>query len=194
MGAAVRSQAEIALLLFAPIIITFIIFIKPVILILYSDKFLPIEGMLYWAMGATLIKTMAWSISYTILAKASAKAFFLNEVIAILYTFGFNMVGYSFWGLTGFGISMVATYVVYLIQMLLMSRHYFCFSFGQKLWWLFVLLNLMVVSALLIKYLLPSIAVYVCGSLLLLISTGFSFRMLDKSIGIKQYIANKIHK
>lgn len=194
MSDAMRSQAEIALLLFAPIIIAFVVFIKPVILILYSDKFIPIEGMLYWAMAGTLIKALAWSLSYSLLAKASAKVFFINEVIAITITFTCNMLGYKFFGLTGFGISVVITYVIYLIQMLLVTKHYFNFNFGKNLWRLFALLNILVLSALVSKVLLSEIAGYVVGCVLLLITGWYSLMLLDRKMGIKKSIASKLKK
>ena len=194
MSDAIRSQAEIALLLFAPIIIAFVVFIKPVILILYSDRFIPIEGMLYWAMAGTLIKAMAWSLSYSLLAKASAKVFFVNEVISIIISFTCNMLGYKFFGLTGFGISVVVTYIFYLTQMLIVTNHYFDFKFGKKLWQLFVLLNVLVISALLSKVLLPEVAGYVVGSLLLLLTGWYSLVLLDKKIGIRKSIAIKLKK
>lgn len=194
MGETIRTQAEIAILLFAPIIIAFVVFIKPVILVLYSDKFIPIEGMLYWAMAGTLIKALAWSLSYSLLAKASAKVFFINEVIAITITFTCNMLGYKFFGLTGFGISVVITYVIYLIQMLLVTKHYFNFNFGKNLWRLFALLNILVLSALVSKVLLSEIAGYVVGCVLLLITGWYSLMLLDRKMGIKKSIASKLKK
>ena len=194
MSDAIRSQAEIALLLFAPIIIAFVIFIRPVILILYSDKFIPIEGMLYWAMAGTLIKAMAWSLSYSLLAKASAKVFFYNEVIAIIITFICNILGYKYFGLTGFGISVVVTYILYFIQMFFVTRHYFCFRFGKKLWQLFTVLNILVLSALFAKVLLTEVVGYIVGSALLLITGWYTFVLLDKKLGIKNNIALKLKK
>lgn len=194
MSDAIRSQAEIALLLFAPIIIAFVVFIKPVIFILYSDKFIPIEGMLYWAMAGTLVKAMAWSLSYSLLAKTSAKVFFINEVIAIIISFTCNMFGYIFFGLTGFGISVVVTYLLYFIQLLLVTHHFFEFKFGKKLWQLFAHLNVMVLSALLLKVLLTEIGGYIVGSLLLLLTGLYSLYLLDRKLGIRKSITIKVKK
>lgn len=194
MGGAIRSQAEIALLLFAPIVIAFIVFIKPVILFLYSDKFIPIEGMLYWAMSGTLIKAMAWALSYSLLAKASAKVFFYNEVIAIIVTFACNMLGYKFFGLTGFGISVVLTYVSYFIQMLIVTKHYFHFHIGKRIWTLFVVLNIFVILSLLCKVCLTHIYGYIIGSVFLVIAIIFTLRELDKKIGLQKYMHNKVYR
>lgn len=191
MNDAIRSQAEIALLMFAPIIVAFIVFIKPVIVILYSDKFLPTEAMLYWAISGTLVKSMAWSLSYSLLAKASAKVFFFNEVFSILYSFAFNMLGYRYFGLAGFGMSILVSYTLYFIQMHLSVTHYFHFSFGRKIWLLFVLLNIFVVIALMVKIILAPVYGYVLGSLMLILATVFAFRELDKKLDIKDKFKTK---
>lgn len=194
MSNAIRSQAEIAILLFAPIIIAFVIFIKPVILILYSDKFFPVEGMLYWAMAGTLIKAMAWSLSYSLLAKASAKVFFFSEVSITFISFTCNMLGYKYFGLTGFGISVVIIYVLYYIQLQLMTHYYFNFSFGKYLWKLFILLNIFVILSLLIKVFIPEILGYVLGSVLLMITGMHSLVLLDRKMELKKSILSKIKK
>ena len=193
LSEAVRSQAEIALLLFAPIIIAFVIFIKPVILLLYSDKFLPVEGMLYITMAATLIKAMAWSLSYTLLAKASAKIFFINEVICILYTYGFNILGYKYFGLTGFGISMFVSYVFYLIQMSIVTSRYFHLKLGNRLWRLFAILEVLVVIALSIKVFLSMTLGYILGSILLVGTCVYSFRNLDQKMGLRRMLLKKLN-
>lgn len=191
MSDAIRSQAEIALIMFAPIIIAFVVFIKPVILILYSDKFIPVESMLYWAMSGTLIKAMAWSLSYSILAKANAKVFFYNEVIAITYTFVLNMFGYKYFGLAGFGMSVLVSYILYFLQMHLMATKYFHFNFGRNLWILFVALNILVLASLVIKVMFTATIGYLFGGLLLVISAICSYCLLDKKIGIKKSIIQK---
>ena len=190
----IRSQAEIALLIFSPVVIAFVVFIKPIIGILYSDSFFPIEGMLYWSMSGTLFKAMAWSLSYSLLAKESARVFFFNEVISILYTFAFNMLGYRFFGLAGFGMTVLISYCIYFFQMHLMATKFFHFSFGRHLWVLFIVLNVFVMTSLIIKIMLPTTIGYVFGGLLLIVSTLYSLRLLDKKIGIKQSLTRKFNK
>ena len=55
----INQQVEISILLLAPIIACFIIFIHEVIIILYSNRFIPIEIMLYWAIYAIFLKLPA---------------------------------------------------------------------------------------------------------------------------------------
>ena len=99
----INQQAEISLLLLAPIIAGFIIFIKPVVTILYSSKFLPVEGLIYWAILGIFFKAASRTIAYSFLAKGDTTAFFWSELAAIIYTTTFNILGYMYWGLTGLG-------------------------------------------------------------------------------------------
>ena len=194
MSDTIRSQAEIAMLLFAPIIIVFVVFIKPIIVVLYSEKFLPIEVMLYISMAATLVKALAWSLSYSVLAKAKSKVFFVNEVFCILYTFVLNILGYKYYGLTGFGISMVVTYVCYLIQMSIVSNHYFNFHFGRYLWGTFILLNISIIVSISIKMILPEIAGYIAGSFLFIITSAYSVNRLNKRMSVIKILKERFRK
>ena len=96
---AINQQAEISLLLLAPIIIAFIAYIRVAVVVLYSTKFIPTEGMMYWAMAAMFFKAMAWSMSYGLLAKGDSKVYFWNEFITVCYGLIFNMIGYLLLGI-----------------------------------------------------------------------------------------------
>lgn len=180
MGDAVKKQAEISILMFAPIIVAFIIFAKPAIVILYSEKFLPIEGMLYWAMSATLIKAMGWAMSYTLLAKAKPSTFFLNELCAKFYTFPLAIFGYKYMGLKGFGIAILIGYSIYLIQVMILVKKLFKISYTFSIWRLFLLLHLPVLFSFLITICLSSTLAYLFGTLLLCLTAIYVFYELDK--------------
>lgn len=178
----INNQAEIAFLMFAPIVVAFIIFIKPVIILLYSDKFLPIESMLYFSMAGTLIKAMAWSLSYSIVAKASAKAYFYNEVVATIYTFILNLLGYKYFGLTGFGFSLILAYTLYLIQVSIVCQRLFNFVFSRKMWALFASLNVFVVTSLIIRMKFTDFSNYFIGSILFVLTAILSVYLLNKKM------------
>ncbi len=188
----VNQQAEITILLLAPVIVAFVVFIRPVILLLYSDKFLPIEDMLYWAMSATLLKAMAWSLSHSILAKVSPKVFFYNELFAMVISFTSNILGYYYWGLTGFGISMLFVYFIYMIQMLVVTRRLFNMIIPFKTWYIFFILNVLVVAALTAKMIHVSWFNYLFGIIVLIITSVYCLKELDNRMDLKSYLASRI--
>ena len=81
----INQQAEIAILIIAPVLVTFIVLIKWVILVLYSNKFLGIDTFLYWSALGMLFKTASWCIGFIFLAKAKGKIFFWSELAANIY-------------------------------------------------------------------------------------------------------------
>ena len=189
---AVHTQAEISILLFAPLIVAFFVFIKPIIILLYSDKFLPIEGMMYWAVGATLMQAMGWAVSYTLLAKAKPYQFFLNEVLASCYTVPLRLVGYATFGLTGFGIATLIGFSIYLVQVLFVTRRLFQFSYSGTIWRLFFLFNIPVMSTALLKNFLPTIWGYIAGSLVLIATTLYMLRQLNQKMGLKALMYKRL--
>ena len=194
MNEAVRRQAELSMLLFAPIIVAFIVYIRPIIILLYSDKFLPIEYMLYWGMSATLIKAMGWSLSYTILAKAKPAYFFLNEVIAKCYTFPITILGYKYFGLTGFGIALLIGYAIYLVQEMIVTKHLFGTSFPRYIWKLFVVLNLPILVVLFIKMIPSATASYLMGTIVLIITGLYVYNKLNKLMDLNEIVKSKMGK
>ncbi|GAB4290213.1 MAG: O-antigen translocase [Marinilabiliales bacterium] len=188
----INQQAEVALLILGPIIAGFIIFIHWVIILLYSNKFIAIDEMINYAALGTLFKAASWSIAFVFLAKGNSKLFFGNEFITNIYLLGFNILGYHLGGLTGLGISFLAAYIVYLIQVFFVSKFMFQFNFDSAFIKIFFFQLVCSVAAfILIKFVGGTLA-YLFGSLVIIISAVFSFYELDKRIGLKVILQNLI--
>ena len=184
MGAAVRIQAELTLLLLAPLVVAFLVFIKPVIILLYSDKFLPIEHMMYWAVGAVLLQAMGWAMSYTLLAKAKPSYFFLNELVATIWGLPIKLLCYKYWGLTGFGMATLIVYALYLIQVLFLTKKLFGISYEFSIWKLFIVLNISGFVTVLIKLSFPVAWGYLFGGIIFLMTGLYSLYKLDKKMDL----------
>lgn len=59
-----NQQAEIAILLLAPMIIIMIVFLKPIISILFTDDFYVVTPMLQLMLLGSLVKAGSWDLSY----------------------------------------------------------------------------------------------------------------------------------
>ncbi len=191
---AVRTQSEITMLLLAPLIVAFLVFIKPVIILLYSNKFLPVEHMMYWAIGAVLLQAMGWAMSYTLLAKAKPSVFFLNELVSTTWGLPIKLLCYKYFGLTGFGMATLICYVIYLIQVMVVTRKLFGLSYDLSLWKLFLLLNIPIGVTVFFKLGLPEIWGYICGSMVFLITGIYSLFKLNRRLDLMSIIHNKIKK
>lgn len=68
----INQQAEIAILILAPILTVFIVFISWIIILLYSTRFLDITQMVQWAALGMMFKAVSWSMAFIFLAKGAS--------------------------------------------------------------------------------------------------------------------------
>jgi O-antigen/teichoic acid export membrane protein len=191
---AVNKQAEIAILILAPILLIFLIFINWAIIILYSQAFLGIKEMLYWATIGIMFRATSWSMGFLFLAKGESKLFFWNELIVNLYMLIFNFSGYYFFGLEGLGIAFALSYLLYTIQVFIIVKAKFQFSFEKGFLGIFGVQTLLVVLGFLCTNFIPYPYQYVLGVLLICISAYYSIKILNKKMDFKSLIKNLKNK
>ena len=191
---AVRTQAELTILLLAPLAVAFVVFCKPVIILLYSSSFLPIEHMMYWSIGAVLVQAMGWAISYTLLAKAKSSYFFLNELCSTIWGLPIKLICYKYWGLTGFGMATLIVYLLYLIQVLIVTKKLFGLSYELSIWKQFFLLNMPIVATIFVKLFIPEVWGYVVGTVILVATSITVFNVLNRKMDIVTVFKLKILK
>lgn len=193
-GNLINNQIEIALFIIAPIIVAFIVFIRPVVVLLYSDKFISIEGMVYWAILGIFFKATSWAIAFSYLAKGDSKAFFYNETLSVIYVTVLNVLFYKYWGLTGIGLSFLIGYVIYAIQVWLICGRRYHITLRSSVFKIYLSqLPIAIICLLLVKFTSP-IVYYSASTLLLLTSLAVSFVGLDKRIGLKEIIRRRINR
>lgn len=189
----INQQAEIAILILAPIIMIFLVFIKWVVVFLYSQQFAPVNDMILYAALGMFFKAASWAVAFLFLAKGASKLFFWNELITNVYLTLLNVVGYTYWGLTGLGISFLISYILYFIQVYLITQYKYQFSFSKEFIKLF-LLNLLLGSfCLLTMKIVPNPYSYFVGLLFIFLSVYISFRELDKRLQLKE-LFNRLKK
>lgn len=186
----INQQAEIALLILSPILIIFLIFINWVVILLYSKQFVAVNTMIYWAALGMFFKAASWSISFIFLAKGTSKLFFWNELIASIYTLVLNILGYHFMGLTGLGISFAVSYILYLIQVYLISKVKFDFSFDMAFVKIFMIQIGLAIAGFIAVKCLGQPYPYVVGILLISLSGWHSVKELEKRLGLLTILKN----
>jgi O-antigen/teichoic acid export membrane protein len=180
----INQQSEIAVLILAPILIVFLVFIKWVIILLYSKQFIPVNTMIQWAALGMFFKAASWSVAFIFLAKGTTKLFFWNELINNAYTLGFSLIGFHFWGLTGLGYAFIAAYLLYAIQMLWVSKIKFDFAFDHSLNTIFIVQFGLACAGFLAMKNLEQPYNYIAGSIAIAFSCLYSIKELDKRLGI----------
>jgi O-antigen/teichoic acid export membrane protein len=186
----INQQAEIAILILAPILIVFLVFIKWMVIILYSTKFVAVDTMIHWAALGMLFKAVSWSIGFVLLGKSDSKLFLWSELLANAYILLFNILGYKYFGLEGMGISFLLGYFIYLIQVYLIARLKYNFSFIRSFYKIFLVQLALALASFLVVKLLNSTFTYSFGSMFIIVSAIYTYKELDKRMDIKSIVAS----
>jgi O-antigen/teichoic acid export membrane protein len=190
----INQQAEIAILILSPIILIFIFFIKWIIVLLYSNAFIAIDDMILYAASGMVFKALSWAIAFLFLARGASRLFFWNEFISNIYMFGLNLLGYYWLGLKGLGISFLISYILYGLQVIWVSKHYFKFEITFELKKI-VLVNVLIIMICLVTvFTFDSVIAKSIGILVLTFSICFNIFHLDKKLGLKAMYFNLTSK
>ena len=186
----INQQLEIAVLLLTPLLTICITFMPYIIHLLYSKEFDGINVYMILASIGMMFKAVSWGVAFEIIAKGNARLYIINETIANLYSLINNLLGFMIGGLTGLGIAFTVTYLLYAIQVFVVARRQYEFSFDGSFLKLFIAAFAIVSMCMVIVLGLNSYGTYIGGGIVL-ISIFFSIYLLDKRIGIKALIARR---
>jgi O-antigen/teichoic acid export membrane protein len=185
----INQQAEIAILILAPILVVFLFFIKEIVILLYSNQFVEVNQMIYWAALGVFFKAVTWAIGYVLLAKSNSILFFISELVANIYTLLFNILGYHYFGLEGLGISFLFSYMISLIQVFLIAKTKYNFSIGTNLLKIFFFQLSIAILSFTIIYSFSELYAFFLGIFMILFSCWYSFKELDSRINFKQFLS-----
>ncbi|HEY8658401.1 MAG TPA: O-antigen translocase [Hanamia sp.] len=190
----INQQAEIALLILAPILIILLVFVEWGIVLLYSKEFLGVVNMIHWATLGIFFQALSWSIAYVFLAKSASKVYFWNELIANMYIIALNILGYYYFGLEGLGVSFLLAYFFYFIQMFIVSKRLYDFYFEKSTIRIFVFQFLIAIACFTCVQFLNKTLAYSIGCILIIISSIYSWKELEKRIHLKEIITKKFRR
>ena len=190
---AINQQIEISLLLTAPLIALFLTFGDLVVILFYSKKFLPITWMINWAILAIFLKAPGWCTGYSYIAKGDSKVFWINELIASCITFSCNVIGYTYLGLTGLGLSSLVAYCIYITQNLIVTHWRYKFVLDVRILRAFIPQVLFSLVIVIVFATLGDIPRYIIGIIMACLSTVVSYKMLNKYVDVKAYIKANLH-
>jgi len=190
----VNDQAEIALLILAPIITIFLIFINWVVILFYSNEFTGIRNMIHFAVLGMFFKAISWPIAYIFIAKGHTKLFFYNELIANSYFLGLKIAGYHLGGLDGVGFAFLINYFLYFIQVYVVAVKKYEFKFTKEFGKVFRIQFAIGVLCFISVKLLKAPYVYIPGSIFIVLSTWYSLKELNNRMALISLIRSKIFK
>lgn len=192
---AINKQMILVLLLLSPLLITFSVFAKEVIQILYSSKFFPIVPMMVIVMFGMVFRAVSWCMSYSLVARGESMTFLICELITCTLSLTLKALGFKFFGFIGAGVGFILGYVFYTLILTFATRRVFSFRFSKEFISIFIVCTLLVlVSFLLCMTLRDTVYKYIFGAIVLLFCGYYSFSELDKRIKLKDAIQARIHK
>ena len=180
----VNQQAEIAILILGPILILLLSALPFVIRILLTPKFMPIIGLIQWALIGVLFKAASWSIAFIILAKGDSKIFFMSEIVGNIIVLTSNILLYHFFKLEGIGFAFLISYLLYLLLVFVIVRIRYSFSFSTPFIKLFLIQFAFTIAASIVVWQIGFPKGYFSGGILLLASTLYSYYEAKKRIDI----------
>ena len=118
----VNDQIQLALAIGGPILLLFIGLSPWLIILFYSTAFEPAGKLLQWQMVGNVFKLAGWAMSFSIVAAARGKMFFLIELGFNIVFFGMVFIYLPHVGLEVTAYAFVMGYFVYLIIAYIMAR------------------------------------------------------------------------
>lgn len=191
----INKQMEMVVLLLTPLVVTFIVFAKEAIWILYSPKFYAVTHMLEFLMFGMLFRAISWCLSYAFIARGDSKIFLTNEIIIFFISLSCKFVGFYYFGFTGIGVSIIVVYLVYTAIMAIVAKKRFGFSFDNGFIKLTLTSTAICFVALMVSY-FGKIHwwKYAIGVVMLFVAVYYSYLELDQRMNIKAAFSKLIKK
>lgn len=188
----INQQSEISLLILSPLLILFILLGPYAIIILYSNEFTPIETMVQLATLGIYFKASSWTIAYLLLAKGDSLLYMLNEIFANLYILFLNIIGYKIAGFTGIGISYIIAYMIYLLQLIILSKIKYNFEYTNEHFRILSIVLILGFLSFAIVSLLNLFWFVIASVLIALVTVLYSYKKISNRINLAELIAKFI--
>ena len=194
-NAIVSKQIDVCVLMMAPMLVAFIMFLPLAVKILYSGEFKGAVGMCLGAVGYLFIKAVIAPIEYIPLAKGDSLTFFVMEVaydviFVVLVIFGYNRLG-----LEGAGMALTASYMLDLAMVYAVYRKIYGYAFSANTLKIIIVQFCTIAIALATFISGYGFIQYILGTILFALSLLFSIRKLNLTWNqIKQTFARRMQR
>lgn len=190
----VNEQTEITLLVSCPLIIAMLIFSDLLINLFYNENFKNAWVILYWLLAGNLLKILSWPLGFVILAKSKGKLYIFTETT---WNILFLIVIYFAWStfnIASIGIAFIVGYFVYwlILYFVLTNKTLFKYSTVNKSYILFFLICILL--TMIISKELESLPKYLIGTIVIIITSTYSFVKIKKIVNLQELISELISR
>jgi O-antigen/teichoic acid export membrane protein len=191
---AVNQQAEIAVLIVAPIMILYLALLPLLLKLLLTGDFMLITGFVQWTILGMLFKTASWALSNIIAAKGDNKLFLISELLSNTVYLALNIAGYYLYGLKGVGIAFSISTLLYFIAMLILAKKRYGVSFNKEFTKLFLYQFVLSTACFLIVCMKGYPFAYIPCLALFAVSAAYSFYQLNTKTGFGKMLISRMKK
>lgn len=185
-----NEQAEIAILLLAPMIILMIVFLKPIISILFTDDFYVVLPMIQLMLIGSLVKAGSWDLSYIFLAKGSSKLFLFSELGVYIVVLPIYFFLYKSMGLLGLGYAYLLHQTISFVWVALTAQFSYKIHYSSEFWKLFGIFSIMIVSYLILRPTTGKVA-YAVDCFVLAVVLTYAYKEFSKRIDLKKILKSE---
>ena len=194
----INRQIEVTLLLIAPMLLAFMIFMPLVVPILYTSKFLPCVPMAQVIVLALYLRAMKLPVAYLTLAKADSKIFLVLEAYSSILMVAAVILGYHFWGLEGAGWGLFVTGLVDIIVIWVFAHFHYRYEVSPMVLKYAAIQLPLAMAGFFVTRCLGGVSYWVLGVVLVLVSLAVSVEILRRKTSLwkklKQNLAGRFKR
>ena len=154
---------------------------------LYSKDFLPVNMILKTGLFAMIIKAVIWPLGFVILAKGDKKQYFIQELLGDFLNVSLTILSYNYFGLLGIGLASILNFSLYGFYVYRVVNKKYGFSFKVACAKIIVLSLFVGAASCLCLFYFSNFTAQIIISILLVFSLVYSFRGIDKRVGLRNY-------
>lgn len=185
----VNEQTEMALLIAGPLIVGMIGFVHLIVLVLYSNKFLPAIPMLEWQLAGTFVKVISWPLGFVLLAFGKGNKFIISEVLYFATYLFLIYLGWDFLFLEVVGTAFLAAYLIYLAYVFYECRKLIVFTYSRINLLILFFTTILVTISFISSRFIPHPYSFIFSGFIFIVSISFSVYFLKKIISFKEIYA-----
>lgn len=190
----VNSQAEVAILLMAPMVVGFIVFLGPIVNLLLTSRFGDAVPLARLAAIGLAFKAMTQPLSYVSLAKGDSRTFMLQEVIYDIVFVATVICLFNMGGTTMIGAALMIAAVFDMVIVYIITNLKYGVRYSRQAIRVFMIQIPLIAAAWILSNCLSGLWGWLTGTLILALSSVCSLRYLKKHTSFIRSVSDKVKK
>lgn len=190
----VNTQVEMLMILITPMIICFAVCLPLVPRLIFDESFMPLVDMAQWAVVGLFFKAMMLPPAYLSLSKGESLIFLLQEALSYSFMATAMILGFRYGGMEGLGIGILLSGMFDSFSVWFISLLRYGFRYSLRVVRLFITQLPLLIAMLVVVRMCNGYYYFILGTLLTLLSGGFSLRFLQRHTDLIRRIIAKFNR